>query len=58
MPSIGETGFTSKEQEKYLMKNEPALYKRIVKKHGHYGKAKNFNNQKKENPLDTKIRGQ
>lgn len=60
--SIGDTGFTSKDQERYLRKHEPALYKRIVKKHGHYGKQSNPNLEKfkaqKNNPINDTIRGQ
>lgn len=38
--SIMDTGFVSEAQEKFLMKNEPELYKAVVKKHGHFNKAK------------------
>lgn len=38
--SIMDTGFVSESQEKYLMLNEPTLYKAVVKKHGHFNKAK------------------
>lgn len=38
--SIMDTGFVSDAQEKYLMKNEPELYKAVVKKHGHFNKPK------------------
>lgn len=38
--SIMDTGFVSEAQEKYLMKNEPELYKAVVKKHGHFNKVK------------------
>lgn len=38
--SIMDTGFVSEAQEKYLMKNEPELYKAVVKKHGSFNKAK------------------
>lgn len=41
MPSLMETGFVSEQQEKYLMINEPTLYKAVLKKHGHFGKVKN-----------------
>lgn len=32
--SIMDTGFKSEAQEKYLMQNEPKLYKAVLKKHG------------------------
>lgn len=34
--SIMDTGFVSAEQEQYLMKNEPSLYKAVLKKHGSF----------------------
>ena len=41
--SIMNTGFASESQEKYLMTNEPSLYKAVLKKHGSFGKKKNPN---------------
>lgn len=41
--SIMDTGFASESQEKYLMMNEPSLYKAVLKKHGSFGKRKNPN---------------
>lgn len=38
--SIMDTGFVSEAQEKYLMKNEPELYKAVIKKHGSLLKSK------------------
>lgn len=38
--SIMDTGFCSEAQEKYLMKNEPELYKAVLKKHGSLLKSK------------------
>ena len=40
MPSVVQTGFVSKEQEEYLKKNDPALYKQVLKKHGSYREKK------------------
>ena len=34
--SIMDTGFVSAEQEKYIMRNEPSLYKAVIKKHGSF----------------------
>lgn len=34
--SIMDTGFVSEAQEKYIMKNEPSLYKAVIKKHGSF----------------------
>lgn len=38
--SVMDTGFCSEAQEKYLMQNEPALYKAVIKKHGSFNKPK------------------
>lgn len=38
--SVMDTGFVSADQEKYLMMNEPSLYKAVLKKHGSFIKAK------------------
>lgn len=37
---IYDTGFVSQEQENYLMKNEPTLYKAVLKKHGSFRETK------------------
>ena len=37
MSKLMEKGFASKEQEMYLMKNQPELYKRVLNKFGHFG---------------------
>ncbi len=59
MPSITETGFVSLEQEEFLRKNQPELYKYILKKFGSFGKKKNPNlgNTPTINPVMTKRRG-
>jgi hypothetical protein len=36
MPTIGETGFVSKEQEEYIRITNPTMYKAIIKQHGHF----------------------
>ncbi len=57
MPSLMETGFTSKKQETYLMLNEPELYKAVLKKHGHFGKPKNpsLDIKRQHKHIDTRI---
>lgn len=39
--SVMDTGFASESQEKYLMLNQPKLYKAVLNKHGHFGKRHN-----------------
>jgi hypothetical protein len=49
------TGFVSEEQEMYLMKNDPTLYKAVLKKHGHWGQKRTY---KQPSKIQTKMRGE
>lgn len=55
MPSVVQTGFLSKEQEEYLKKNDPALYKQVLKRHGSFREKKQSNavahNKERKNVL-------
>lgn len=42
--SVMDTGFVSQQQEEYLRLHEPALYKKVLKKHGSFIQAKKRNN--------------
>lgn len=48
--SVIDTGFVSAEQEQYLMRNEPSLYKAVLKKHGSF-----INKNKKAPSVGTRI---
>ena len=47
--SVMDTGFVSQQQEEYLRLHEPALYKKVLKKHGSFIQAKKRNNSANTN---------